>query len=68
MALSREQLHRVIDHLPENKLPALADLIDKLIDDDDESVSDTAIAEYKRIRQNMRQGDFVSFDEIFGDN
>lgn len=68
MALSREQLHRVIDHLPENKLPALADLIDKLIDDDDEPVSDTAIVEYKRIRQDMRQGDFVSFDEIFGDN
>ncbi len=68
MALSREQLHRVIDHLPENKLPALADLIDKLIEDDDEPVSDTAIAEYKRIREDMRQGDFVSFDEIFGDN
>ncbi|MCI0184388.1 hypothetical protein [Sulfoacidibacillus ferrooxidans] len=68
MALSREQLHRVIDLLPENKLPALADLIDKLIDDDDEPVSDTAIVEYKRIRQDMRQGDFVSFDEIFGDN
>ncbi|WP_258112193.1 hypothetical protein [Alicyclobacillus sp. SP_1] len=68
MALSREQLHRVIDHLPENKLPALADLIDKLIEDDDEPLSDTAIAEYKRIREDMRQGDFVSFDEIFGDN
>ncbi|MCY0870935.1 MAG: hypothetical protein OWT27_10195 [Firmicutes bacterium] len=68
MALSREQLHRVIDHLPENKLPALTDLIDKLIEDDDEPVSDTAIAEYKRIREDMRQGDFVSFDEIFGDN
>ncbi|RIV25910.1 hypothetical protein D2Q93_05760 [Alicyclobacillaceae bacterium I2511] len=68
MALSREQLHRVIDHLPENKLPALADLIDKLIDDDDESVSDAAIVEFKRIRQEMRQGDFVSFDEVFGDN
>ncbi|WDL95902.1 hypothetical protein [Alicyclobacillus sp. ALC3] len=68
MALSREQLHRVIDHLPENKLPALADLIDKLIDEDEESVSEAAIVEYKRIRQEMRQGDFVSFDEVFGDN
>ena len=68
MALSRQQLHRVIDHLPENKLPALADLIDKLIDEDEESVSEAAIVEYKRIRQEMRQGDFVSFDEVFGDN
>ena len=66
MALSREQLHRVIDHLPEEKLPALADLIDKLIDEDDEPVSDAEIVEYKRIRQEMRKGDFVSFDEVFG--
>ena len=36
MALSREQLHRVIDHLSPEKLPALADLIEKLIDEDDE--------------------------------
>ena len=68
MALSREQLHRVIDHLPEEKLPALADLIDKLIDEDDERVSDAEIVEYKRIRQEMRKGDFVSFDEVFGGN
>ena len=39
MALSREQLHRVIDHLPAEKLPALADLIEKLIDEEDEPVT-----------------------------
>ena len=68
MALSREQLHRVIDHLPVEKLPALADLIDKLIENDDEPVSDAEIAEYKRIRQEMHKGNFVTFDEIFGDS
>ena len=68
MALSREQLHRVIDHLPEEKLPALADLIDKLIDEDDELVSDPEIAEYKRIRQAMRAGEFHTFDDVFDDN
>lgn len=68
MALSREQLHRVIDHLPPEKLPALAELIDKLVDEDDEPITDEEIAEYKRIRQEMRNGDFVPFDEVFGGN
>lgn len=68
MALSREQLHRVIDHLPAEKLPAVADLIEKLIDEDDEPVTDAEIAEYKRIRQEMRNGDFVPFDEVFGES
>ena len=68
MALSREQLHRVIDHLPAEKLPALADLIEKLIDEDDEPVTDAELAEYKRIRQEMRNGDFVPFDEVFEEN
>ena len=68
MALSREQLHRVSDHLPAEKLPALADLIEKLIDEDDEPVTDAEISEYKRIRQEMRNGDFVPFDEVFGEN
>lgn len=67
MALSREQLHRVIDHLPSDKLPALADLIDKLIDEDDEPVSDAEITEYKRIRREMINGDFATIDEVFGD-
>lgn len=68
MALSREQLHRVIDHLPSDKLPALADLINKLIDDDDELVTDAEIAEYKRIRQEMLRGDMASFDDVFGED
>ena len=68
MALSREQLHRVIDHLPAEELPTLADLIEKFIYEDDEPVADAEIAEYKRIRQEMRNGDFVPFDEVFREN
>ncbi len=38
VALSWEQLHRVIDDLPADKLAALADLIHTLIEEDDEPV------------------------------
>lgn len=65
MAVSREQLHRVIDDLPADKLPALADLISQLIDEDDELVSAEEMAEYRRIRDEMRRGKTVSFEDVF---
>ena len=65
MALSREQLHRVIDDLPANKLPALADLINTLIDEDDEPVGAEELAEYRRILDEMRRGKTLSFDDVF---
>lgn len=65
MALSREQLHRVIDNLPADRLPALADLIHTLIDEDDEPVGAEELAEYRRIRDGMRCGKTLSFDDVF---
>ncbi len=65
MAVSREQLHRVIDDLPADKLPALADLIHRLIDEDDEPVGREELAEYRRIRDEMRRGETLSFDDVF---
>ncbi|MCY0877416.1 MAG: hypothetical protein OWU84_00500 [Firmicutes bacterium] len=65
VTLSREQLHRVIDDLPADKLPTLADLISKLIDEDDEPVSAEELAEYRRIRDEMRRGKTLSFDDVF---
>ncbi len=65
VALSREQLHRVIDDLPADKLPALADLIHTLIDEDDEPVGAEDLAEYRRIRDEMRRGKTLSFDDVF---
>ncbi len=38
------------------------------MNEDDEPVTDAEIAEYKRIRQEMRNGDFVPFDDIFVEN
>ncbi len=52
--VSREQLHRIIDHLPSDKLPALEELLDKLINEDDELISDEEIARYRRIRDQMK--------------
>ena len=67
MAMSKEQLHRLIDCLPPEKLPALADVLDKLIEEDDELVTDEEIARYRDIRNKMKHGDFVRFNEAFGD-
>ena len=65
VALLRDQLHRVIDDLPADKLPALADLICTIIEEDDEPVSAKELAEYQRIRDAMRSGRALSFDDVF---
>lgn len=49
MSVSCEQLHRVIDDLSAGKLPALADLILRLTDEDDE----------------VRSGQTLSFYDVF---
>lgn len=67
MGMSREQLHRLIDQLPPDKLPALADVLDKLIEEDDELVTDEEISKYRQIRKDMRNGEFVRFRDVFGD-
>jgi hypothetical protein len=67
VALSREQRHRIIDNVPADKLPALADLINTLVDEDDEPVGAEELAEYRRIRDEMRRSKTFSFDEVFPD-
>ena len=53
------------DDLPTDKLSALADLIHTLIDEDDELVGAQELAEYRRIRAEMRRSKTLSFDDIF---
>ncbi len=65
VALSGERLHRVMDDLPADKLPALADRIHTLMDEDDEPVDVKMLAEYRRIRDEMRRGKPLSFDDVF---
>jgi hypothetical protein len=67
-AVSREQLHRMVDDLPVDKLPALAELIRQLIDEDDKPAGREALAEYRRIRDEMRRGETLSFDNVFPDD
>ena len=55
----------LIDDLPAHKLPALAELIRRLIDEDDEPVGSDELAEYRRIRDEMRRGETLSFDDVF---
>ena len=65
VALLRDQLHRVIGDLPADKLLALADLIRTIIEEDDEPVSAKELTEYRRIREAMRSGKSLSFDDVF---
>jgi hypothetical protein len=56
-----------MDDLPADRSPALADLISTLIDEDDEPVGAEQLAEYRRIREEMRHGETLSFDDVFSE-
>ena len=65
LGVSREQFHRLIDDLPSDKLPSLADLIRVLIEEDDEPVSDKEVSHYLKVRKDMLAGKYVDFENVF---
>ena len=65
MAVTREPWHRAIDDVHADKLPALAEVIRRLMDEDDEPVGREERAEYRRIRDEMRRGKTLPFDDVF---
>lgn len=62
---NREMLHKLIDDLPEDKLPKAADIFEKMIGE--EAVSDEEIKELNAARKEIENGESYSFDEVFGE-
>ncbi|API93080.1 hypothetical protein J32TS6_13740 [Virgibacillus pantothenticus] len=62
---NREMLHKLIDDLPEDKLPKAADLFEKMIGE--ETVSDEDKKELEIARKEIENGESYSFDEVFGE-
>jgi len=65
--LSREELHRIIDQLPDNKLPAVSDLLEKIYDEDNEELSQKELEEIRAAQKRIAEGNYDSFDDVFGD-
>ena len=63
VAITREQLHRALDGLPEASLPDLADYIDWL-QQREEPLSPDELAEVQAADERVRRGEFVPFDAL----
>ena len=63
VAITREQLHRALDSLPEASLPDLAEYIDWLRQRE-EPLSPDELAEVQAADERVRRGEFVLFDTL----
>lgn len=66
--VSRDELHRIVDQLPEDKLPSLADLLEKLCDEDDAILSVAEAQEIEQARARIESGEYVTLNELLQDD
>jgi hypothetical protein len=64
--LKREELHRLIDKIPDNKLPAINDLLKKIHKEDSEEISVEESLEIKKAQNRIKNGEYDTFDDVFG--
>lgn len=65
MAISREELHRMIDQIPENKLPSIGELLTRIYEE--EQLSAEEASEIDEAKKRIMNGEYATFDDVFGD-
>lgn len=61
--IDREELHRLIDKLPEEKLPRMSDFFRYLFDEEELELNDETKKEIIEARERVKGGDYVLLDE-----
>ncbi|MFC4765874.1 hypothetical protein [Effusibacillus consociatus] len=74
MSMPKEKFHRIIDLLPEDRYERLVKALPKIIfegekDSDDLTPEELVeiLAEAKKAKEEVAKGEYVTFDEVFGD-
>jgi hypothetical protein len=67
MAMSRQELHHIIDSIPENRLPSIEDLLNSIYEEEQEELSSVEATEIDKAKKRVTNGEYVTFDELFGD-
>lgn len=65
MAISREELHRMIDQIPENKLPSIGELLSRIYEE--EQLRAEEASEIDEAKKRIINGEYATFDDVFGD-
>ena len=62
--IDRKQLHRLVDQLPEEKLPRLNDIFLNIFDEEKSELNYKAKKEIDEARKRIKDGDYISLDEL----
>jgi hypothetical protein len=65
MAISREELHHIINQIPDDKLPAIGDLLSRIYEE--EHIDKEEALEIDAAKERMLNGKYATFEEVFGD-
>ncbi len=63
MAINRDELHRIVDSIPNHKLPRIAELLKSPYLEDEDLTLDE-IKEVKEAQERIAKGDYVTLDEL----
>lgn len=65
MAVSREELQRIISQIPDDKLPSIGDLLIRIYEE--EHIDQEEAEEVDAAKKRIADGDYATFEEVFGD-
>ncbi len=65
MAISREELHHIINQIPDDKLPSIGDLLTRIYDE--ELIDREEALEIDIAKERMLNGEYATFEEVFRD-
>jgi hypothetical protein len=62
--MERKELHRLVEELPEEKLPRMGDLFRYLFDEEELELNDETKKEVDKARERIKSGEYVTLDEL----
>lgn len=65
--MDRKELHRLVDELPEEKLPRMADFFRHLFDEEELELNDETKEAMDAARERIKGGEYVTLDGLFED-
>ncbi|SFE02640.1 hypothetical protein SAMN05216238_107113 [Lentibacillus persicus] len=62
--IDRKELHRLVDKLPEEKLPRMNDFFRHLFDEEELELNDETKKELDEARERVKDGKYVTLNEL----
>lgn len=66
--MDRNDLHRLVDELPDGKLPRLNDLFRHLFDEEELELNEITKRELAEASERIKSGEFVNLNELLEDS